>query len=105
MSGLDQHFGKHLKLDAATQKEITEFLVSHAAEHSKNNRAQKIAKNTQAGQVPLRIEETAYFNLHHTDVGAEVWQRKSVGSKANCKACHPGAEKDNFDEKEISIPR
>lgn len=105
MSGLDHHFGKSVKLDAATQQEITEFLATHAAEHSKSSRAQRIAKATQAGQIPLRIEETAYFNLHHNEISAEVWQRKSVGNKANCKACHPGAEKDNFDEKAISIPR
>lgn len=105
MSGLDHHFGKSVKLDAATQQEITEFLATHAAEHSKSSRAKRIAKATQAGQIPLRIEETAYFNLHHNEIGAEVWQRPAVGSKANCKACHPGAEQDNFDEKTIKVPR
>lgn len=105
MSRLDQHFGKPIKLDAAVQREITEFLVSHAAEHSKNNRAQKIAKKTQADQIPLRIEETAFFNLHHNEIDADVWQRQAIGGKANCKTCHPDAEKDNFDEKAIKIPR
>ena len=105
MSGLDHHFGKSIKLDAAAQQEITDFLVAHAAEHSKNSRAQRIAKKTQAGQTPLRITETAYFNLHHNEISTEVWQRQSVGSKGNCTACHAEAEKGNFDEKSIQIPR
>ena len=106
MSGLDQHFGKQLKLNATAQKEITDFLVAHAAERSNSSRAQRIAKNTQADQIPLRITETAYFSLqHHDDIGAEVWQRPAVGGKANCKACHAEAEKGNFDEKAIRIPR
>ena len=105
MSGLDQHFGKQLKLDAAAHKEITEFLATHAAEKSKNSRAQRIAKTTQTAEVPLRTTETAYFNLHHDEISAEVWQRKAVASKANCTACHAEAEKGNFDEKAIRIPR
>jgi len=105
MSGLDDHFGKQLKLNAAAQKEITEFLASHAAEHSKSSRAKNIAKSTQAGQTPLRIEETAFFKLHHDNIDADVWQRPAIGSKTNCKACHPDAEKHNFDEDTIKIPR
>lgn len=105
MGGLDRHFGKSVKLDAAVQPEITGFLVAHAAEHSKNNRAQKIAKKTQLDETPLRIEDTAFFNLHHNEIGADVWQRKAIGGKTNCLACHPEADKGNFDEKAIQIPR
>lgn len=104
MGELDHHFGKSIKLDAAVQKEITGFLVSHAAEHSKNARARNIAKSTKAGETPIRITETPFFSLHHNEIAAEVWQRKAVGSKINCVACHPGADKNNFDEKVARVP-
>jgi len=105
MGELDRHFGKSIHLDAAVQKEITDFLTSHAAEHGKNARARNIAKSTKAGDTAIRITETPFFGLHHHEIAAEVWQRKSVGSKINCVACHPGADKNNFDEKAARIPK
>ncbi|MFA7269130.1 MAG: diheme cytochrome c [Sterolibacterium sp.] len=105
MSGLERHFGENAKLDAATQQEIAEFLATHAADRSANRRAQKIALSTQAGQVPLRITETAYFIRKHGEIRDDVWQRKAIGGKANCTACHADAEKGNFDERAIRVPR
>lgn len=105
MSSLNQHFGENAKLDAASQKEITEFLVAHAADHSMNRRAQKIARSVPAGEAPLRATETAYFIHKHNEIRSDIWQRKAVGSKANCTACHAEAEKGNFDEHRVRIPR
>ena len=105
MGSLSQHFGENAKLDAATQKEITEFLAAHAADRSTQRRAQKIARSVPAGQVPLRVTETAYFIHKHNEIRAEVWQRKGIGSKANCAACHAEAEQGNFDEHRLRIPR
>lgn len=61
MGSLNQHFGENAKLDATTQGEITEFLAAHAADHSTNRRAQKIARSVPDGGTPLRATETAYF--------------------------------------------
>ncbi len=54
---------------------------------------------------PPRISTTAWFVRKHDEVRAEVWRRPSVGSPANCLACHSGAEKGDFDEDRVKIPR
>jgi hypothetical protein len=105
MSGLSQHFGENAKLDLVAQKEITEFLAAHAADLSSSHRAQKIAKSVPVGEVPLRVSETAYIIHKHNEIRAEIWQRKAIGSKANCAACHAEAEKGNFDKHKVRIPR
>lgn len=105
MTGLDNHFGENASLDAATQKEISDFLAQHAADRSNHHRARKIAQSIAPAAEPLRISETAYFIHKHDEIGSEIWKRKSIGSKANCSACHPDADKGNFDEHRIRIPR
>ena len=105
MGGLDKHFGENASLDAATQKEITEFLATNAADRSNHRRAGKIAQSIASRETPLRISETAYFIRKHDEIGNSVWQRKTIGSKANCVACHPDAEKGVFNEHSIRIPR
>ena len=105
MGGLNHHFGDNAKLDAATQKEITDFLVAHSADRSPHRRAQKIAKSIPDAQTPLRASETDYFVQKHNEVRADIWQRKAIGSEANCAACHAEAEKGNFDEHKVRIPR
>jgi hypothetical protein len=51
-----------------------------------------------AKDAPLRITETRWFLHKHDEVPRAPWSRKSVGSAANCTACHPQAEKGVFDE-------
>ena len=105
MGGLDKHFGENASLDAATQKEIADFLAANAANRSNHRRAAKIAQSVPATATPLRISETPYFVRKHHEIGADVWKRKAIGSKANCVACHPDADKGNFAEDRIRIPR
>ena len=91
MGGLDKHFGENASLDAATQKEIADFLALNAADRSNHRRATRIAQSIAARETPLRISETGYFIRKHDELAASVWQRKAIGSKANCAACHPDA--------------
>lgn len=105
MAGLDQHFGENASLDAATQKEIGEFLASHAADRDNSRRARKIVQSIPAGRTPLRFSETDYFTRKHDEIRADVWKRQAISSKANCAACHPDAEQGNFDEHGVRIPR
>lgn len=104
MNGLDHHFGENASLDGADQKAITEFLAANAADHVDHRRARKIAANAPAQRTLLRITEFAWFERKHDELRAEVWKRKEVGSRANCGACHRGAEKGRFDEDEVTIP-
>ncbi len=95
MSGLDKHFGSDASLDAQDSKEITAFLVSNAA-----NRGS-------ASTAPLRISESTWFKRKHDghEINPAVWKNPQVKSPANCGACHPRAERGDFNERDIRIPR
>jgi hypothetical protein len=96
MRGLDNHFGVDASLDASTASSITTFLEQTAASNRRDARPRPA--------VPLRITETAWFQHEHDEIPSTVWQRKSVGSRANCAACHAGAEQGRFNERDVRIP-
>jgi cytochrome c553 len=105
MTGLDKHFGENAELDAATNKEITDFLVKNSADTAGSMRGSKILNAIGKNDAPLRISETAYFIRKHDEVSASTFKRKAIGSAANCIACHKGAEIGNFSEHEVRIPK
>ncbi len=107
MSGLDRHFGENAELDAATVKVITNYLVSNSAERSSDRHAGRFLGSIAADAVPLRITETTYFRRKHDahEINPAVWKLPKVGSPANCIACHSGAEKGDFSERNVKIPR
>ncbi|MCX6126340.1 MAG: diheme cytochrome c [Proteobacteria bacterium] len=105
MGGLKEHFGENATLDKAAGDRLTRFLTSNAADRSDLKRSQKIARSISANDSPLRFTETLYFKRQHHEINSKVWQRKSVGSPANCVACHARAETGAFSEDEVRIPR
>lgn len=105
MGGLDKHFGENASLDAATQTEITRFLALNSADKSDNRRSSRINQSIATNAAPLRITETRYFTAKHDEVSAATFKRKSIGSASNCVACHKGAEKGDFSESQVKIPR
>jgi len=105
MAGLDKHFGENASLDAATRDEIGRFLALNSADKQINRRSNRINLSIAANLTPLRISETRYFTSKHDEISADTFKRKSIGSAANCVACHKGAEKSDFSESQIKIPR
>jgi hypothetical protein len=95
MSGLDKHFGSDASLTDPENKEITAFLV--------NNASNRWSSST----VPLRITETAWFKQKHNsrEVSPAVWKNPKVKSPSNCGACHTRADRGDFNEDDIKIPR
>jgi nitrate/TMAO reductase-like tetraheme cytochrome c subunit len=95
MSGLDKHFGSDASVDAQDNKEITTFLVNNAS------------NRWSAPAAPLRITDSAWFKRKHDahEINPAVWNRPQVKSPANCAACHAQAERGNFNEHDIAIPR
>jgi len=95
MAGLDKHFGTDASLSALDNREITEFLVNNAS------------NRWSAPTAPLRISEAAWFKRKHNshEINPEVWNNPKVKSPANCAACHPDAERGDFNEHRIRIPR
>jgi hypothetical protein len=90
MGGLDRHFGTDASLDAGTAAEIQAFLERNAA----TGRRARSAAGT------LRITETAWFTREHDEVPPAAWK-----NRADCAACHPGAEQGDFRERNVRIPR
>lgn len=107
MAGLDKHFGENAGLDAVTTREITDYLVGNSAEKSSDRRSSRFLGSLAAGATPLRITETPYFQRKHDshEISPDVWKRPKVGSRANCTACHVGAEKGDFSERSVKIPQ
>jgi mono/diheme cytochrome c family protein len=95
MAGLDKHFGSDASMDAQDNKEITEFLVDNAS------------TRWSASTAPLRITETVWFKGKHDshEISPAVWKNPKVKGPANCGACHTQADKGDFNEDNIRMPR
>jgi mono/diheme cytochrome c family protein len=95
MGTLDKHFGSDASMDKATVAEILPFLEQNAASE----------RNVTTDKPVLRITETAWFTRQHDEISASTWKRASIKSASNCMACHTGADKGNFDEDSVRIPK
>ena len=95
MSGLDKHFGSNASLDDATAREITAYLEKNASTR----------KYAVSGKPVLRITETRWFKSEHREVAARHWKNPKVKSSANCGACHTTADKGDFSEDNVKIPK
>lgn len=95
MAGLDKHFGSDASLDTADNKEITAFLVNNAS------------NRWSAPTAPLQITESAWFKREHDDreIAPAIWKNPLVKSPANCEACHTQAERGDFSERNIKMPK
>jgi hypothetical protein len=95
MAQLDKHYGDNASLDDKTRLQIEDFLVRNGGSAGRLGAA--------AGNPP-RLTATARFQRKHDEISAATWKDKRVGSPANCAACHPGADKGNFSEHEVTLP-
>lgn len=105
MAGLDAHFGENASLEPATQADILRFLETHAADSGNSRMGDRVMRRAAPAAAPLRITETRWFVREHHDVSRATWSRKSIGSAANCAACHRQAERGVFEEDTVKIPR
>jgi Dihaem cytochrome c len=97
MGSLGKHYGTDASLDEADVRQIGSWLQAHGGTYKRVNE-----------EPPLdRITSSAWFLRKHNarEVAPEVWKRASVGSAANCTACHTKAATGSFSEREITIPR
>ena len=92
MAGLDHHFGADASLDASSAAEVTAFLEQHAG-------------RDRGVTATHRITDTAWFGRKHREVPAAVWTRADVRGPANCTACHRGADRGDYDEHSVRLPR
>ncbi|OGU16840.1 MAG: hypothetical protein A2076_00315 [Geobacteraceae bacterium GWC2_53_11] len=105
MNTLDSHFGDSAALDDALKSEILGYLVKNSADASSSKISRKMLASLGTAETPLKISDTPYFKRKHREVRADVFKRKSIGSPANCTACHLSADKGDYDEHKVKIPR
>jgi hypothetical protein len=95
MSGLDKHFGTDASLSVEESDEISGYLVNNASNRWKVDTS------------PMRVTESAWFKRKHDEheIRPQVWSNPKVKSPANCAACHPDADKGDYEEHRVRIPR
>ena len=98
------HPGGSLSLDAKSKSEIKSYLEQNSAEHSSSKRSRKILRSI-GGDTPVRISETAYIKEKHREIDQNIFTRKSIGSRANCAACHRSAANGIYEDDDVVIPR
>lgn len=96
MGGLDKHFGTDASLDAKSRSGILRFLEQHAGKRSMNSN----------GKPLLRITETRWFTHEHSgELPRDIWKHPAIKTSANCQACHIAADKGDYSERNIRLPK
>lgn len=97
MENLSNHFGEDASLDAMTKKHIASYLQDNAADSGWWGG--KFMRGIKKHMTPLRITETPHWIREHKgEVRSHVWSSPKVKSKANCIACHPRANRGDYDD-------
>jgi hypothetical protein len=99
METLSDHFGENASLGESQRKAVLDYLLANAGDGPKAGRTgRRFAESIASGQTPLRITETPRWVREHREVRADRWKSPNVKSKANCLACHKGAEQGIYEE-------
>lgn len=104
LNGLSDHFGDNAELDADNLKAIKRFVGSNNFDQSSIK--QRLGNRFDTPGVPLRVTETKLFTAIHHEVSTNyVKQNPKIQTFANCQACHTTADKGDYSERRIRIPR
>jgi mono/diheme cytochrome c family protein len=96
MAGLGKHFGSDASVDAKSRDDILRFLESRAGRRDTERN----------GKPLLRITETRGFvHEHSEELPRDIWKHPAVKTPANCQACHSGAEKGDYAERSLRLPK
>lgn len=96
MVALPKHYGVDASIDdAALLAEIARWLQTNAGAYKRSGEI------TQSN----RITDASWFARKHREVGNDVWKRTGIKSASNCIACHGGAERGDFNEQAVRIPK
>ena len=96
---LSDHFGENASLSEAQRTPVLEYLLANASDGPRGGtEGRKFGASIPPGQTPLRITEVPRWVREHQKVRADRWRDPSVKSKANCAACHKGAEQGIYED-------
>lgn len=104
MENLKDHFGESIDLDDNSIKTITDYLNTNSADNSRTKRGAKVIRSL-TNKIPERITEIPYLLHEHHEIPPDVFERESIGSFANCGACHTTAIEGIYDDDNVKIPR
>lgn len=95
MVGLNKHYGADASLDPATTQAISTWLQANAGGYRRVR--EEPPRN--------RITESDWFIRKHREVAGSVWTRPAIKSPSNCLACHNAADRGNYNEHDVRIPK
>lgn len=95
LGGLESHYGSDASLDPVLVRHLGTWLQVHAGTY----------KRLRDEPPQDRITRSSWFERKHRDLDPAVWQRAAVGSRANCMACHTRADRGDFDDDRVRIPK
>jgi mono/diheme cytochrome c family protein len=95
MNNLQRHYGTDASIDPSTLKELSAWLAANAGS----------ARRVSEEPFQDRITLSAWFIRKHRELPAATWKRPAVKTAANCAACHTQADKGDFNEHNVRIPR
>lgn len=95
LAGMERHFGTNASLDMPTRKQLEGWLTAQAGSYRR-------VRNEPPRD---RISLSDWFVRQHDEVPTVVWKRASIGSAANCAACHAKAARGDFNEHQVRIPK
>jgi len=105
MSGLSDHFGDNAELAKEDLKEITDYVLKNAADHSNYKRSVKIMRSLAPNEIPLRITEAPYIIRKHHEIPKRlITDNPQVKTLSRCAACHVDAAKGDYSEHGVMIP-
>lgn len=91
MQDLEHHFGTDASLDPAATERLSAWLAT----------ASSAARARLPSPPDDRITRSRWFLDEHDELSPAVFERESIGSPANCAACHIRADQGDFDEHRI----
>ncbi|ANE35575.1 diheme cytochrome c [Campylobacter iguaniorum] len=105
MGSLEDHYGTDASIDENDNKELLAYLVANSSQNAMNyKRSAKITKSLEKGVLYKSLTQIPYLKEKHKDIKPWMIEQKEVGSLARCAACHKGANKAYFKDKDVEIP-
>jgi len=99
IGNLSDHFGEDASLDTATQAYVLKYHLGDSADVAATRAARKWMSGVHLNNPPVRITTAPRFiNKHSEREFTRMWDRKKVKSKADCVACHKGAQRGIFED-------
>ena len=95
MDTLPRHYGTDASLEPAAVNQLWTWLNVNAGGGKTGN----------VRPPEDRITRSAWFVREHDEISAATWKRPAIKSASNCMACHSAADKGDFGERNIHIPR